>query len=166
MKFKAYIRPLALLAAVVVVIVAVLIVRAAHKPATYVNRTACAILTPAKAHLISPSLQQVTMTPAKTTDTNTTYCLYRSSTTVVALAVRTPLTKNGIGLNQKAFSQPIITTQKVVGYGDAAFWTPGLGQLDILRHNNWYILTDGSTTPSDRSLATAKKLADQLLPQL
>lgn len=84
-----------------------------------------------------------------------------------SLIVHHPKTPQGIASNQKIFEiQQPPGNQTETGYGDKSFWDSRLGQLDILKHNNWYILTIGPATPADRSLAQTKLLADILSAKL
>ncbi len=56
--------------------------------------------------------------------------------------------------------------QEVTGYGDAAFWNPEFGQLNILKGNNWFILQVGNTAATTRTLDDAKKMADVVINKL
>jgi uncharacterized protein (UPF0333 family) len=90
-----------------------------------------------------------------------------SSTKSASLLVRAPKTGAGITSNQNQFG-PLkpADSQHVSGYGDNAYWDPQFGQLDILKHNTWYILSAGPLTPSARTLDQAKKLADLLINKM
>jgi hypothetical protein len=57
-------------------------------------------------------------------------------------------------------------SQKVIGYGEQAFWNPAFGQLSILDEGNWYILAAGPINPRQRTLTDAKKLADAIKDKL
>lgn len=83
------------------------------------------------------------------------------SATLLARIGRTP---KGIASNQSQFG-PLkpAGAQDVIGYGDMAFWDVEHGQLNILKNNNWYILSNGPITPADRTLDEAKQLADILI---
>ena len=83
------------------------------------------------------------------------------------LLVRSPKTGAGITSNQNQFG-PLKPTgsQHVAGYGDNAYWDPQYGQLNILKHNTWYILSSGPITPSSRTLDEAKQLADLLISKM
>lgn len=84
-----------------------------------------------------------------------------------SLLVRAPKTGAGTTSNQNQFGylKPA-DSQPVAGYGDNAYWDPQYGQLNILKHNAWYILSNGPITPSVRSLDQAKVLADILISKM
>ncbi len=86
----------------------------------------------------------------------------------VSLFARTAKTQAGATANQRTFTDQLPEgAQKVTGYGTEAFWDPTLGQLSILKNNNWYIVTGGqSTYPEKRTFDDAKKLADLIISQL
>ena len=56
--------------------------------------------------------------------------------------------------------------QKVTGFGDDAYWDPTYGQLNILAHNNWYILSIGGLRPTDKTLTSAKTFATRIISRL
>lgn len=84
-----------------------------------------------------------------------------------SLLVRAPKTGAGITSNQNQFG-PLkpADSERVAGYGDNAYWDPQFGQLNILKHNAWYILSYGPITPSSRTLDQAKQLADILIDKM
>lgn len=83
------------------------------------------------------------------------------------LVVRQPKADKGLQSIQSEFGalKPV-DAQDVGGYGDSAFWDADKGELNILKNNNWYVLSIGPSTPSQRSLDQAKAMADLLLPKL
>jgi hypothetical protein len=84
-----------------------------------------------------------------------------------SLLVRAPKTGAGITSNENQFgSLKPADSQHVAGYGDNAYWDPQYGQLNVLKHNAWYILSNGPITPSDRTLDQAKQLADILIDKM
>jgi hypothetical protein len=90
-----------------------------------------------------------------------------TSSKSASLLVRAPKTAAGITSNQNQFG-PLkpADSQQVSGYGDNAYWDPQLGQLNILKNNTWYILSNGPITPSARTLDQAKTLADILINRM
>jgi hypothetical protein len=90
-----------------------------------------------------------------------------SSRKSATLLVRAPLTNKGKLSNQNEFG-PLEPggVQDVSGYGDNAYWDPQHGQLNILKHDTWYIVSYGPTSPTDRTLDDAKKLADILINKM
>lgn len=90
-----------------------------------------------------------------------------SSRKSATLLVRAPKTSAGAASNQRQFG-PLRpdTAQDVVGYGDSAYWDADHGQLNILKHDSWYILSYGPVTPTDRTLDETKNLADTLINKM
>ena len=84
-----------------------------------------------------------------------------------SLLVRAPSSGAGITSNQNQFGylKPA-DSQPVNGYGDNAYWNPQHGQLNILKNNTWYILSNGAAAPASRSLAQAEQLADLLIAKM
>jgi hypothetical protein len=147
------------------------------KPAT-ASKKACDIFTLADAkQLLGGNVKGgENIAPVSSTDLIVSTCSYTkdtgnsqpvSSADSAALLVRQPISSKGIVSHQNAFGtlRPA-EVQDVPGYGDAAYWDAGHGQLNILKNNNWYILSNGSATPSDRTLDQAKQMADLLIAKL
>lgn len=90
-----------------------------------------------------------------------------NSTETAMLLMRVPKTAGGIQSNTEQFGELRPTdVQDVSGYGDSAYWDAQHGQLDILKHHTWYILTNGPITASARTLDKAKQLADLLINKM
>jgi len=84
-----------------------------------------------------------------------------------SLLVRAPRANAGITSNQNQFSSlKPSDAQAVAGYGDNAYWDVQLGQLNILKNNTWYTLSNGPAAPSARTLDQAKQLADILISRM
>jgi hypothetical protein len=80
------------------------------------------------------------------------------------ILVRSPKTQKGADENKDQFtSNKPPDVQDVEGYGDSAYWNPSFGQLNVLKGDTWYILSNniGAFSQSPR-LDDAKKLADEL----
>lgn len=90
-----------------------------------------------------------------------------SSSKSASLLVRAPKNSAGVTSNQNQFSvlKPA-GTQSVSGYGDNAYWDGQFGQLNILKNNTWYIVSNGPITPTARTLDQAKQLADLLINKM
>jgi len=90
-----------------------------------------------------------------------------ASRKTASLLVRVPKTDKGLASNNNEFG-PLKppTVQEVDGYGDHAYWDADHGQLNILKNNNWYVLSYGPTSPSDRSLDQTRQLADLLIDKM
>lgn len=90
-----------------------------------------------------------------------------SVTKSASLLVRAPKTAAGTTSNHNQFGHlKPADVQLVAGYGDSAYWDVQYGQLNILKNNTWYILSNGPITPSDRTLNQAEQLADVLISKL
>lgn len=153
----------------------------AQKPSnspTLTKRTACQIFSLADAKQVlgdsvkggsnpvassSDDLAVSTCTYTQDTGNNAPVSAGKSAT----LLVRAPKTSAGSASNHNQFG-PLKPTgvQEVSGYGDSAYWDPQYGQLDILKNNTWYILSNGPVTPASRTLDEAKQLADILISKL
>lgn len=84
-----------------------------------------------------------------------------------SLLVRVPDTDKGVTSNNNEFGPLKPTTvQDVAGYGDHAYWDAEHGQLNILKNNNWYILSYGPVSPAGRSLQQTQQMADLLIDKL
>lgn len=56
--------------------------------------------------------------------------------------------------------------QPVTSLGDAAYWNPETGQLNILKGRNWAIITAGSSIASERTASLAKQVGVLIAPAL
>jgi hypothetical protein len=102
------------------------------------------------------SYEQVTSSKLQSADENT-----------ASLLVRTPQSEKGILSNNNQFG-PLKPADAIAvdGYGSSAYWSPQLGQLNILKQNSWYIVSNGPIKPADRTLDEAKQLADILIDKM
>jgi hypothetical protein len=142
------------------------------------SKKACSIFTLADANQVLNNAARGGVSPPESSsdDLAVSECVYAqsagpsapvSSTKSAILLVRAPKTEAGSQSNNDQFHdlRPSVT-QDVGGYGDSAYWDPQHGQLDILKHNTWYILSNGPITPSARTLDEAKQLADLLIDKM
>jgi hypothetical protein len=85
-----------------------------------------------------------------------------------SLVVRGAKDQAGADSNNDVFkgSKKPPGVQDIGGYGDGAFWNPQFGQLNIYKNSNWYILSVGPITPTDKKIDDAKSLADVLINKL
>ncbi|MGH7156826.1 MAG: hypothetical protein ACREGG_01815 [Candidatus Saccharimonadales bacterium] len=90
-----------------------------------------------------------------------------SSGKSATLLVRAPKTEQGETSNQDQFGplKPTSVTD-VSGYGDKAYWDPQYGQLNILKNDDWYILSYGPITPTSRTLQQTEQLANILINKM
>jgi hypothetical protein len=151
------------------------------KPAANIpaQKQACGIFTLADAKQLLGDSAKGGENPADTSsqDVDVTVCSYLqdlsssnvpvSSGKSASLTVKIPKTDDGIKSNQGQFG--IVkpgNVQDVSGYGDSAYWDSEHGQLNILKSNTWYILSNGPTTPASRTLDEARQLADLLINKM
>lgn len=91
---------------------------------------------------------------------------YMKNAKSVSLLARSALTKIGVDSNKSQFAaEKPADVQDISGYGDKAFWDQKMGQLHILKGNNWYIVSYASVS-GDKTLDDAKKLADLIKDRL
>lgn len=87
-----------------------------------------------------------------------------SNTKGVSVLVRAAKTNSGSDSNKSQFgSAKPAGVQDVAGIGDAAFFNPQFGQLNVLKGGNWYILSNYSGGSSSGTVESNKKLADLLV---
>lgn len=106
---------------------------------------------------------------ASSDDLKVSNCSYNNEASTVAdmrvasVLVRSPLTQDGVDGNKQAFNeQKPATAQSVSGYGQSAFWNTQMHQLNVLKDNNWIIISNGTSNPANNTLEDAKKVADKL----
>jgi hypothetical protein len=152
---------------------------AASQPAAKPKaKSACSIFTLADAkQVLGDTAKGGSVNDEKSSDDLTvTSCSYTqdsganvpgSGGKTAGLLVRAPKTGSGIASNKNQFGPlKAADTQDVSGYGDSAYWDPQLGQLNILKNNTWYVLSNGPITPASRTLDQAKQLADLLISKM
>jgi hypothetical protein len=147
----------------------------------YRFKKACDILTEADAKQLlgSDITGGTTSVNAATADIDVSTCVYTQqfppntpiSSVKEALSakllVRAAKSDTGALSNASQFGErKPADAQDVSGYGDKAFWWPGVGELHILKRSNQYILSYGKASPADRTLEQAKKMADLLIDKL
>ena len=141
----------------------------------YTAIAACSVLTNGIASQILGSSAVKAATPAdseSTSDIAFSNCAYSAGPNVdpphmASVAVRSAKDSTGASSNKSVFtaSGRPAGVQTVHGYGDAAYWDPSMGQLNVLKGNNLYILTNYTgTSPANGSatLAQAEQLAQVL----
>lgn len=112
----------------------------------------------------------VVNTDESTSDVAVTTCTYNNSaTSVTATAlVRSGLTANGTSTNKSGYDQTKTTDSvtAVTGLGDEAYYDTTLGQLSVMKGNNWILISSGGLMPSDHSQAQATSIAQAMLAKL
>lgn len=79
----------------------------------------------------------------------------------VSILARSPKSSSGAEDNKSQFgAQKPAEAEDVTGYGEAAYWNPAFGQLNILKDGTWYIISNGPIRVDERTLDQAKQLAD------
>lgn len=136
----------------------------------FVTLDACELFTEGEAkEILGADASTGTNTPpASTDDLAVSNCTYSNNATKVSdirsisILVRSPRTQAGVDSNKQAFGAGTpVGAQAVSGYGSEAYFASG--QLNILKDNNWIIITFGGTNPSNNSLDDAKKVADKIV---
>lgn len=86
------------------------------------------------------------------------------STEAVGVLARAAKSQTGADSNKSQFASAKPSgVQDVSGYGDKAFWNPKFGQLNILKANNWYIVSHyKGLNATEGTLDQAKQLADAI----
>jgi hypothetical protein len=152
------------------------------QPATASNQargTACELFTLADAKkLMGESSVKAAQNPtySSSADLNVSTCVYSqeavagialSKRDTASLLARIPKSDKGVISNNNEFG-PLrpVGVQDVPGYGDSAYWDAEHGQLNILKNNNWYVLSFGATASAGRSLDQAKQMADLIIDRL
>lgn len=120
----------------------------------------------------------ISLPSASSDDIEVSQCLYEQPAGITiesikaqkqaSLLVRGAKTNSGADSNTSVFkgANKPANVQEVGGYGESAFWNPEFGQLNVLKNNNWYILSVGPSNPADKKLEDAKTLADNLVSKL
>lgn len=147
-------------------------------PTSKTSKKACSIFSLADANQVLNNAARGGVSPPESSsdDLAVSECVYAqsagpnapvSSTKTAILLVRAPKTPAGIQSNTAQFHDLRPSgMQDISGYGDSAYWDVEHGQLNILKHDTWYILTNGPITPSSRTLDMAKQLADLLIDKM
>lgn len=140
-----------------------------------VSVDACDILTSTIAKQILGDAAVKSIAPASqisTKDVSISDCVYTaridpsgavstSNTKGVNVLVRAAKTSAGVESNKSQFgSNKPAGVQDVDVIGDAAFFNPQYGQLNILKGGNWYIVTNYSGTAGVGTMESDKQLAD------
>ena len=132
---------------------------------------ACDVLTSERAsRILGPVADIPTSTAAATTDGDAavTSCTYlaadrneRGGRVTVGLVVRTALSDAGAVDNRRRFEPAQLPdgAEQVDGLGDRAFWAPGLGQLNVLADDQWFVVTYGGIDPRENTLSATRRAA-------
>jgi hypothetical protein len=138
--------------------------------------TACDVLTEDIAKSIlgdNIDQQDPSLGSANTPDLAVSTCAYStkitSSSTGTApksdginVLARIAITQAGADSNESQFEGLAMGQQEVKNIGDKAFYAPTFRQLNVLKNNNWYILTSYKDSPANATFDTDKILAEKL----
>lgn len=136
-----------------------------------VFKKACDIfsLKDAVAVLGEGTTQTPSHTDSSTAQKSVTTCLYRYDPGSLSDIVSASLLLQGSSATaaKQSFSvaRPSYATT-VKGYGNAAFWDPSLGQLNILKGQYWVIISAGSGPLNQRQPDLPTKIADIIMKWL
>jgi hypothetical protein len=141
----------------------------------YTVTNACDVLTSSSAQQLFASAAVKGTTPGggeSTSDIAFSECIYMTEPNidpphVVSVAIRSAKDSAGAASNKSVFTPSGEPTgvQKVTGYGSSAYWDPSMGQLNILKGNDWYIVSNYTGTSPANGTATLT-MAEQLSQQL
>lgn len=145
-------------------------------------KKACDVLTLEDAKKVLGENAEKTELPsggaASSDDIDVTQCIYSQpagdtlasikAQKQASILVRSAKTDKGGESNKEVFEGSLkpAEAQDVSGYGDGAFWNPQFGQFNVYKNDNWYIISVGSSTPSEKTLEEAKVLADLIIGKL
>ncbi len=130
---------------------------------------ACEVFTLADAQAVLGSSAQAGTSDGSATesdDISVSTCTYTAPGIAATLLARSAKTADGTTSNNGQFATLPSTGTDVQGYGDKAYWDSAYGQLNILKNNNWYILSNGPIRAENNTVESAKKLADQIISRL
>ena len=139
---------------------------------------ACSVLTEAVAkNILGEGAEKADLSAAgqtSTKDVSVSNCVYTakidptaavrmSNTKGVSLLIRSGKTKDGTDSNKGQFgSQKPTGVQDVAGLGEAAYFNPQFGQLNVLKNGNWYIISNYSGTVGSGTAESGQVLAKAL----
>lgn len=137
---------------------------------TYSSPKACDVLTLETAQQVAPgaTASDIPAADANSDSIVVSNCNYYDAANKVSVGLLVRGAKDEVGAksNKAQFDALPAGAQPVSGYGDKAYWDANFGQLNILKGDNWYILSSGPALPSSRTLDTAKQLADAIVSKL
>lgn len=138
-------------------------------------KTACEVFTPQDAVDVlgsgakAGSSSQVNSSSTASADRLLTTCSYSYDPGSLSELITVTILLRGSSANEarQDFSgaRPA-QAETVTGYGEAAYWNPALGQLNILKGQYWVIISAGSGSVSTRPQELPKKVADKMLLRL
>jgi hypothetical protein len=138
--------------------------------AAYPIHEACNILTSTIAkQLVGDDATTTPQPDTQANSVNVSNCSYYSVTSKLSVGIlaRSPLATSAVETNQNQFgSGKPVGVQLVSGFGTSGYWSSTYGQLNILQHNTWYILTFGPLNPSQTTLAQTQQFANLVKDQL
>lgn len=141
---------------------------------TFVNIDACAVFTETEAQEVlgEAATKGTTTGPTSSDDINVSTCTYSNNATSAAniqlatVLVRSPKNSAGVDSNKAVFGNgKPQDVEMVQGYGVEAYYNADTGQLNVLKDNAWYIISNGLSSPSDRTLEDTKAVADKTFNQ-
>ncbi len=134
---------------------------------TFVAVDSCEILTQ---EIVDEALGSGAQKAAATTptiysdDLIVSNCIYSKDTDGIGLLIRSAKTMSGASDNKSRFNdQKPDNVETVDNLGDAAYYEPSIGQLNILAGNNWYILTVYEEQLTNTTLEANVEIARKLV---
>ena len=139
----------------------------------YQPTNACDLFTITEGHeLLGKNVINHVQEPDITGDTAISNCTYSDTNPnqdemkVAAIVVRSGVNDFGVKQNQTDFAKKMALTngQAVKGLGDSAYFAPQVGQLNVLKGRNWFIMSNGvGSAPQANTLDDAIALAHKVL---
>jgi hypothetical protein len=138
--------------------------------------TACDVLTEDTAKSILGDTidhQDPSLGSANTADLSVSSCIYSTKVTTTSTATapkssginllaRIALTQTGAESNKSQFEGLGAGQQEIKNLGDKAFYAAAFRQINVLKNNNWYIVTYYKDTATNANLDTDKQLAEKI----
>lgn len=138
---------------------------------TFVNIDACTVFTESEAQEVlgEAATKGETTAPTSSDDIHVSTCSYTNNgssaanTQIATVLVRSPKNATGVDSNKAVFGNGKPQDVEVVqGYGTEAYYNADTGQLNVFKDNAWYIISNGLSSPSDRTLDDTKAVADKV----
>lgn len=96
-------------------------------------------------------------------DVSVSQCIYTAPSKGASILARAAKTKTGADSNKAMFGdQKPAGATDVSGIGDKAYFTSDLHQLNVLKGNNWYIVSNYTGLPRNATVETDSQLAKLL----
>lgn len=165
---------LVVLGFVIIVVVVVAVIQNAQPKIVYQPAVACVLFTEdeAKEMLGDQVLHQRPADPTLQNDVATSKCAYtdtnpeQSQMKIAAVAIRSGVNDKGAAKNKAEFAAAKTAhgVEVVNNVGESAFFSPKLGQLNILKGRDWFIVSYGvGSDPQSNTIDDAIELSQKVI---